>query len=71
MSTKNSILSVTLNNPHSLLTSAEVCDELRMSSKTLQRWRKAGRITHIRRGGRFLFPRTAIEKFLTARTIAA
>jgi excisionase family DNA binding protein len=51
------------------LTSPEVCALLRTSIKTLQRWRKAGNISYTRLGGRILYSRTAIEKFIAARTV--
>jgi excisionase family DNA binding protein len=54
---------------HSYLTGEEVCDLLRTSTKTLQRWRRARAISYIRLGGRILYSRAAIEKFIAARTM--
>jgi excisionase family DNA binding protein len=51
------------------LTTKEVCDLLRISAMTLLRWRKARKISYIRLGGRTLYSRTAIEKFIAARTM--
>jgi excisionase family DNA binding protein len=60
---------MTMDSDHSYLTTEEVCALLRTSAKTLQRWRKSRRITYVRLSGRFLYPRTAIEKFIAARTM--
>jgi excisionase family DNA binding protein len=54
---------------HSYLTSEEVCALLRICAMTLSRWRKARKITYVRLGGRFLYPRAGIEKFIAARTV--
>jgi excisionase family DNA binding protein len=51
------------------MTGPEVCDFLRTSTKTLQRWRHARKISYIRLGGRILYSRAAIEKFIAARTV--
>jgi excisionase family DNA binding protein len=57
-----------LNN-HPYLTTKEVCDELRVCAMTLHRWRRARAISYIRLGGRILYSRAAIEKFIAARTV--
>jgi excisionase family DNA binding protein len=54
---------------HALLTSDEVCNVLRISPRTLKRWRSARILTHVRRGRAFLFPRAAVEKYITSRTV--
>ena len=54
---------------HSYLTGKEVCALLRISAMTLHRWRKARKIGYVRMGGKFLYHRTAIEKFIAARTM--
>jgi len=53
------------------LLSEEVATLLRCSLKTVQRYRRARKLAYIRRGGRFLFPRTSIETFLASRTVQA
>jgi len=60
-----------LQNLPSLLTSEEVCSLLRFSQKTLQRWRKARKLAHIRRNGRFLYPSGEIDRFITTRLVKA
>ena len=52
-------------------TSQEVCAVLRRSAKTLGRLRKKRAITFIRTGGKFLYPISAVNKFLNDRTIGA
>lgn len=37
-----------------LMTSAEVCSELRVTAKTLQNWRRAGRLRGLRTPGGYL-----------------
>jgi excisionase family DNA binding protein len=59
----------TINVGHRYMTTKEVCALLRTSAKTLQRWRKARKIGYVRLGGKFLYHRTAIEKFIAARTL--
>jgi excisionase family DNA binding protein len=54
---------------HAFLTTPEVCELLRISEKTLQRWRKDRKLTYIRRGGRFLFRSTDLDNFLAQRTV--
>ena len=53
------------------LTTGEVCAELRISPKTLQRMRKSRSIDHVRMRGKFLFPRTAIDQILNRLLIRA
>ncbi len=53
------------------LTTQEAAAELRVSTKTLQRWRLARKITYVRLGGKFLYPRIAIESFIAKRTLVA
>jgi excisionase family DNA binding protein len=72
MSAKNKSAIVPVAVPqHTLLTAAEVCDWLRISRVTLKRWRKKKILTHVRRGRSFLYPRTAIEAYVSARTVKA
>lgn len=61
----------TFQNLPSLLTSAEVCSLLRFSQKTLQRWRKARKLTFVRRSGRYLFPAADVDRFIAARLVRA
>ena len=53
------------------LLTEEVASLLRCSIKTVQRYRRARKLAYIRRGGRFLFPRTEVERFLADRLVQA
>jgi|YNPMSStandDraft_1061717.scaffolds.fasta_scaffold52421_3 excisionase family DNA binding protein len=54
-----------------LLTVREAAARLRISKPTLDRWRFEGRgPRYVRLGTRVLYPRTAIEEFLEANSIA-
>lgn len=55
----------------SYLTTAEVCELLRVSPRTLQRWRLTRKITSVRLSGKILYPRTALEIFIAKRTVTA
>jgi hypothetical protein len=53
------------------LTTLELCAVLRCSEKTIQRYRKRRLIGYVRRCGRFLYSRAAVEQFIQSRTVAA
>jgi excisionase family DNA binding protein len=61
----------TVPNTPRYLTTAEVCDYLRITEKTLQRWRKARKLTFVHRCGRFLFTTAEVDRFLEVRTVRA
>ena len=54
-----------------LMTAREVCDRLRISTKTLGRWRKARLISAVKKGqsGHYLYPAISIERLIASRTV--
>jgi excisionase family DNA binding protein len=51
------------------LTTQELCDLLRVSEKTVQRWRRGNLITYVLKGGGYLFPSSDVSRFIASRTV--
>lgn len=55
-------------NGEKYLTNREVCQLLRISSRTLQNWRDTGKIPFIRLNGKILYPEAKILNLLIINT---
>ena len=53
------------------LTTPELCALLHVSAKTVQRWRKANKITYTMIGTHFLYPISDVNTFIARRTVTA
>jgi len=56
---------------HDLMTAEEVCDELRITLRTLYRYVKSRKLTCVKMDGRLLFERADVARFKEKRTIRA